>query len=219
MFKFCQGCSVNILAGGFCAPCRQTLLNLRRQQAPQALPSMSEFERAENELNGIAAGGSLFLYQGVMRRVIMRAKVRNDLLALNGLVELFASHPEVLKLAKNSDVLVPAPSSLWGRMRGRFDLAQSMALGLGAEIDLPVALMPWVAYMRFRKRAGSNEYREEKSREATPSKLLFKGLRVLVIDDVMTTGKTMSSTLMLALKLGAEKASGIALASGQHLGG
>ncbi|MCX6124623.1 MAG: phosphoribosyltransferase family protein [Proteobacteria bacterium] len=219
MFRFCQGCSVDILAGGFCAPCRQTLLNLKRQQHPEALTSTMEFEEAEHEAMATLTGSSLFLYQGIMRRVIMRAKVRNDLLALNGLVELFVSQPKVISLAKNCDVLVPAPSSLWGRMRGRFDLAQSMALGLGAAIDLPVSLMPWVAYMRFRKRAGSNRRGTEKLRREIPSKLLFKGSRVLVIDDVMTTGNTMRSTLMLALNLGAEKASGIALASGQHLGG
>lgn len=179
MIKVCQGCFTKIEASGFCSECRREL-------------------RSPSDLNDALAKNitSLFHYDGMLRLAIMRAKVRNDFNALRGLCELFTSDERVLAITNAADVLVPAPSSVWGRVRGRFDLAQACALMLSRETGISISFMPLWHYMRFGKRAGKNfeKFSKRDFLVSTP-KARYEGKRVLLIDDVVTTGQTIGGSV------------------------
>ena len=182
MNKRCLGCYSIIFAAGFCQDC------------------IKDFSKPSCEdSNGRTC---LFEYKGVLRSTIMRAKVRNDLNALSGLRDLFVLNPFVLESASTADRIVPIPSSLWGRLRGRFDLAEALALGVSAETGVATSSFPRSTYWRHFKRAGKNRQKRD-PQKVSRSKPLFAGLRIQLIDDVMTTGQTMRWAEEAALSLGA----------------
>lgn len=194
--SYCQGCLKAATASGFCLACRAELHQTGHHVKPGQV-------------------GGLFQYGKTLRRVIMRAKVKNDLHALNGLSALYTGHEDVLRAAAKCDVIVPAASSLWGRIRGRFDLAQAMALNLGSETGKPVVLLPWQQYMRLTKRAGKNRSLVivAKKELAVKNHPKFSGQRILLIDDIITTGLTVKSTSKSLLAMGATSVTAISLAA------
>ena len=154
----------------------------------------------------------LFEYRSFVRDLILRAKVKNDFHALRCLCYLAESCSEILFLVNWADIIIPAPSSLWSRLRGRYDIAGFWACNLAKENDKKLEIGPSRLAYRIRKRAlmtpsakigvtGANPFinrllasglssRYKRKAENTE---LSKGKNLLVIDDIMTTGFTMRS--------------------------
>lgn len=191
-FKWCPECGVSVCAGGFCLDCRLHLVPC--EDSPDADLS------------------ALFRYHGILRSVILRGKVNNENTSYQALCDLFTGHPAVIAAGLQADVIIPAPSSLWGRLRGRFDLAQGMALALGTALDRPVELFPTAYYFNYRKRAGKN--RDAKTMTLASSKNLkrWQSKSILLIDDIITTGFTLKY-LSSALATAGAKVRVLALAS------
>lgn len=191
--KECEGCSKLIPAGGFCPECLA------------GLPSICPADHS-----GIDT--ALFVYQGQIRDLILRAKVKNQWSALQSLCSLFVCNPLVLSMVADSDVIVPAASSLWGRMRGRFDVAQSVALELSRQVGVPLELLPTSHYLRGKKRAGQNDKETANGSIVSANQGFLDQRRVLMIDDIVTTGWTMRALRRDLLTYGAKEVKGIALA-------
>jgi len=161
---------------------------------------------------GARLGGpltSLYRYRGLVRRLILRAKVQGDLQALALLIELAACHSACRKTLAPIQLVVPCPSSLWGRLRGRLDVAHHTAVRLARMADAPYASSPWHLYWRLHKRAqmrrvrhGLIEVRPSPARiaaatgrtwQSRPTKSKGESI-VLLVDDVVTSGYTMLTT-------------------------
>jgi len=152
---------------------------------------------------------SLYRYRGLVRRLLLRAKVQGDLQALALLAELAACHCACRKTLAPVQLIVPCPSSLWGRLRGRLDVAHHTAMRLAHVADTPLAPSPWHLYWRWHKRAqmrrarhGLIEVRPSLSRMAVASERAWQNRHtkaddpsvVLLVDDVVTSGYTMMTT-------------------------
>ena len=149
-----------------------------------------------------------FEYRGLLRRLVLRAKVRGDQRATDLLLDLCVKHPSSLSLCQTADVLVAAPSSLWGRLRGRFDLAMLLALHLGTRHSLPVLPAPAHLYWRMTKSARLSREQRAKRASILPPRLIQRAKenwraslralgpnpRLLLIDDIVTTGLTLKTT-------------------------
>ncbi len=85
--------------------------------------------------------------------MILRAKVKNDFIALRFLRDLVVTDPVVEHLVTWCEAIMPAPSSLWGRVRGRFDIAGYIAAELGSFYGKRVANPPLKLSFRWQKRA------------------------------------------------------------------
>jgi predicted amidophosphoribosyltransferase len=173
---------------------------------------------------------SLYAYRDLVRDLVLRAKVQSDHLALRLLVSLAATHSAAAPVLRRSDVLIASPSSLWGRLRGRFDLAHGLTTAFAAAHRKPVACAPYELFWRWSKRArqASRHHRRPLQPAAFPPWLLARmqahwlarygetcgARRVILIDDVVTTGSTVEQ---LAKALGglipAETIEVLALAS------
>lgn len=120
-----------------------------------------------------------------------------------GLPPLSQGCPKGLAASLYAGVM-PCPSSLWGRLRGRLDLAAWLATHFADHYQLPLMMPPWHLRFRLRKRATSG-----KKSLATPTVirgLAVQGLAVnpldqtpvhkvkpiVLVDDVLTTGQTMA---------------------------
>jgi predicted amidophosphoribosyltransferase len=153
-----------------------------------------------------------FRYQGLAREVVLRTKVDGDQRALALIEEALATSPPVVRLLRSSDLLMPCPSSLWGRWRGRLDIPGCAAVRLAAEHRLPLVPAPPWLFWRWRKRALHHQADSPPTRYSPPStktanqwraKLTRFGrseaLRIVLVDDVVTSGATLAE---LAAALG-----------------
>ena len=177
-----------------------------------------------------------FRYQSTVRSLVLRAKVKNEVAAL---VALISSLSDVLgdQLTSFNDpqcLTIAAPSSLWSRITGRFDVARLIANTL-----FPQATgldKPWPGSFWRVKRAGRNDnlslentygwqrYFHDFLKKRMNCSFEFKecidfqrkistATRILVIDDVLTTGLTMGTLFNQLKTLGAQKLDGLVLAA------
>jgi len=145
-----------------------------------------------DDVAGQTADGlvALYFYGAEVRKLILRAKIRNDLPCWLLLQEIFRRDPRAQALGRWADMIVPAPSSLWGRLRGRFDISFALSHSLAKQAGRCLKKPPPSLYWRLRKRA------RLKQRAALP--LVFgqgaeaNADRVLLVDDIITTGFTLS---------------------------
>ena len=148
----------------------------------------------------------LYCYQGLVRRLILRAKIGGDLPALKLLLALVAMHPAHGALLAWADGLMPCASSLWGRVRGRIDIASQICTQQ-RHSSRPVTLAPLHLHWRWRKHALLQRRQRTHSDQEMPlwfknvsHKLCAKALaqaattKLLLIDDVVTSGDTMHRT-------------------------
>lgn len=103
--------------------------------------------------------------------------------------------------------VMPCPSSLWGRLRGRLDLAAWLATHIAAHYQLPLMMPPWHLRFRLHKRATSGK--KSMATPAAPPAVaglaaqgpavnpldqtpVHKVKPIVLVDDVLTTGQTMA---------------------------
>ena len=136
--------------------------------------------------SGSPAGCSLFEYSGLLRRLILRVKVTGDLAALRLLCDLFATHPLThTSLQKAASVMV-VPSSLWGRVKGRIDLAWCLGHRVASEHKLPLRTAPGRLFWKLKKQAFSQDRKYcHLNLESCDG-----SMSTLIIDDVITTGNS-----------------------------
>ncbi|MCX6118522.1 MAG: phosphoribosyltransferase family protein [Proteobacteria bacterium] len=155
---------------------------------------------------------SLFEYRGLIRETILHAKISNRICAVSGLTELIVGDPLTIKLAQKVNAITSAPSSLWGRMRGRFDLAELFAISISKALQIPRIPLPLEFYFMHKKRAGQNQKKEILEPSKQRHSREFEGKCILLIDDIITTGWTMSRTGLNLRNLGAIETIGLTLA-------
>lgn len=113
--------------------------------------------------------------------------------------------------------VMPCPSSLWGRLRGRLDLAGWLAHRLATQYELPLLTPPLQLRFRLQKRAQQGS---KLARQSDPPRLSARPLLhssdhhaayrnplekphrdkvkpILLVDDVLTTGQTMAEVAAL----------------------
>ncbi len=162
---------------------------------------------------------SLFKYDGLIRELIHEIKIANSVSVLQGLTSLVMNDPRLTSAVDDCDLIVPAPSSVWGRMRGRFDFAEALAIALSQKSAKPYARLPTRYYMRFRKRAGRNtdsmESDQVRNADTIKPNKRIASRTVLLLDDITTTGWTMQEYESVLVSLGAKSVYKLAVASAE----
>jgi predicted amidophosphoribosyltransferase len=142
---------------------------------------------------------SLFAYRDICRHLILGAKVRGDWHCLEYIRGEFRRL--LLDRAEFSrvDYVAAAPSSLWGRLRLRINLAQYLVDDFCSIYPAKRLELPLAASLSLRKRARSHSKRWIVDEIKAPAKVKWhkyqdvKAKRVLIIDDIVTSGLTLSS--------------------------
>jgi predicted amidophosphoribosyltransferase len=141
---------------------------------------------------------AVFAYEGVVREALARLKYRNARSALpvlaTALVERLGEEP------LGPIDLVTWPPTTAARRRGRgFDQAEHLARAVGRSLGVPVR--PCLA-----RRAGppqTGRSAEERRRSPVFASVPVSGLRVLLVDDVATTGATLAAAARALRSAGA----------------
>jgi ComF family protein len=158
----------------------------------------------------------LYAAEGQVREIIHQFKYQDRFYWLERLGGWLVESYEAFAVGETWDALVPVPlHSKRQRDRG-FNQAEELAQLLSRHCGVPV----WRGMRRVRETATqANLSRRERLRNPQGAFALRRGfdlpgVRLLVIDDVLTTGSTMDACARTLLEAGAGRVAGLAVARG-----
>lgn len=132
---------------------------------------------------------SIYSYSSLIRELIIRAKVHRDLRALETIKKLVLSSQKIKRIAKGMDLIIPAPSNMMSRLKGKIDIAWVLADAIAKDVGKELHSPPRSTLWRMRKQA------KKKNRDQIILQLPqnLSGKKILLVDDVITSGETMQS--------------------------
>jgi len=154
-------------------------------------------------------------YAGALAEVVRALKFRRlDYLAEELVATAIPFTPPVLEL--DFDLVVPVPLAPLRRLERGFNQAERIARHLARGLDLPLATPlrrrgVWSTPQSRLGRAGRSE-RLDRRFAAAAARHPASGARILLVDDVVTTGATMRAAAQTLRRLGARSVTGWALA-------
>jgi predicted amidophosphoribosyltransferase len=181
-----------------------------------------------------------FRYQSIVRAMVLRAKVKNEVPAVAALISSLKDllGDELTRFDEPCCLVIAAPSSFWSRLTGRFDIARLVAATLFPKASKLKGQLPGAFWRQ--KRAGRNAVlatstglRASRSVHKSLKKMMnwqgefneyidiqrkiSSASRILVIDDVLTTGLTMGTLFHQLKTLGAHRIEGLVLAAADQV--
>lgn len=142
-------------------------------------------------------------YEGLLRELILRLKFGGELHLARGLALLLCTHPELAGAARDYDLIIPVPLHP-KRLVGRgFNQSGEIAARIGKALDIPVAHALARTVFTGHQVGLSRRERVRNLRGVFAAKTNLGGKRILLLDDVMTTGATMASAARSLLNGGA----------------
>lgn len=146
-------------------------------------------------------------FSGVGRQLVLALKYANGRGLARPLAQLMA-----VQVVGDHDLVTWAPTSAPRRRRRGFDQAELLARAVANELGLPAR--------RMLHRAATGAHQTGRSREervSEPPRFVARRvrgpLRVLVVDDVVTTGATLLAAQRALLRAGCLETSGVAAAA------
>lgn len=200
-----------ILCGGIL---EQDELDLCRRCRVEA-PACSKGRRTFQFLDSYAA---VWYYEGTVRRSLLRYKFHRARALAPGYgrllaMKLLSEYPE------GFDLLTWVPISAWRRFWRGYDQDELLARAVGRELGMePVPLLkkirnnpPQSGITGYSRRRANvlGAYRVEQEE-------LIQGKRILLVDDIITTGATAGECARMLLTAGAKEVHCAAIAAARH---
>jgi predicted amidophosphoribosyltransferase len=173
-----------------CAPCAADL----RPPPALAVPA------------GLAWCAALFAYEGPGRALVTGLKLANERSSLGPLAAAMAALVD--PASSGVDAVTWAPTTTGRRRRRGFDQAELLARAVATELGLPVRRL-----LDRRGPAVTGSGREERAERAAFEASARSSGGVLVVDDVRTTGATLSAAARALTAAGAASVAGLTLAA------
>lgn len=150
-------------------------------------------------------GLSLYLYDSLVRDWILKIKVQNDTVALFTLLDFIIDDDLIRQWLRPARLFVPSPPSSYSRLKGKLDLASSLAMHFARNAQRPL-MSARTSRLKFSSKkqsflaktkriktsdydfiANIKDYRYGAAPSAQPCIALF--------DDIVTSGQTMAELL------------------------
>ena len=160
----------------------------------------------------IARAALRYRHDGIARTAILLAKHGRRLSLLRHLAGLLAeSAPQYLSLG-DWDGLVPVPLHWTRRWRRGFNQAEVLARAVGRRHELPVLGGALSRVRATPLQQGDFDARRRNVRDAFAVRREVAGRRLLLVDDVFTTGATANACAAVLLRAGAAEVGVLTLA-------
>lgn len=196
----CDNCRTS-LSAGFANPCPRCAMPLAG--APGQAMACSECHHRRHRYASATALGK---YEDLLRKLVLRTKSGGDDALALAFGKLLCQRWESLPNAPAVDAVVPVPVPPLRRLFRAMNLAEILAEAVAGDRKLP-RLTGALRYRRaVKKQANLTPARRRRNvKGAMEATELFdlKGARLLVIDDVLTTGATADETARALLAAGA----------------
>ncbi|ANC78605.1 hypothetical protein ABE65_018100 [Fictibacillus phosphorivorans] len=150
---------------------------------------------------------SLYVYNDYMKEIIAKLKYRGDAEVVKAFYPVLST--EFKKISRDA-ILVPIPLSEERHYERGFNQAKLLAVGLKKHTEI-------VLKRKTHEKKQSKKTREERlSQKENPFEVIdslkVKGQKVILVDDVYTTGSTLRYAAKVLIEAGARKVSSITLA-------
>ena len=160
---------------------------------------------------GLQSVRSALCYEGVAQDAVWQLKFGRARAAADMMAKPMALVGQ--SLARDNTLIVPAPTAS-SRVRSRgYDQAAELAKAVAGRLDLPIANVLW--RLGKQRQVGADKLRRRQQmtgafyvRDAS----LATGRRIILIDDVITTGSTLESAAQALLAAGAVSVSALTFA-------
>jgi len=146
------------------------------------------------------------IYDYPLDRLVHRFKFRRNLICGQVLADEMLAMPG-LSGAPHPDVLVPVPLHFTRRFMRGFNQAEFLARSLGRQLGIPVGADRLRRTRRTPAQSGLDKKARQKNIRGAFSGQRLRGLRIALIDDVMTTGTTLAECTRAARLAGATSVS------------
>lgn len=169
----------------------------------------------------------MFWYSGIVRRLIIAAKVKSDITALKRLMTIWGTELSKVPMIQNMHAVMPCPSSLWSRLHGRIDVTWFLAERISSIYRIPMVLPPRHTYWKMKKRSQTLRPVDKLLATAEPTSAdSFQSCQhysenrkyCLVVDDVVTTGTTLKTCISAAKMCTDFQFATLTFSKARHLG-
>jgi ComF family protein len=138
-----------------------------------------------------------------LRRLLQELKFNGRLELAAALGLLLARHPELARRAKDYDLIAPVPLHP-ARLRERgFNQALELARPLSSRLGIPLSASVLRRARPTRRQQGLTRREREQNLRLAFSAASLDGRRILLLDDIMTTGATLRAAARCLLEAGA----------------
>lgn len=200
-----------------CVLCRKVLKENETDLCRECRAHTPEFSKQTKKLPYLAGWTALWYYEGDVRRSILRFKFYNARSYAETYGRLLAM--KLLQEETEFDLLTWAPISRMRKWRRGYDQVELIARAVGKELGIaPVATLK-----KRRNNPPQSGIRDAARRRANvfgvyqvldPQQI--SGKRILLLDDIMTTGATAGECARMLLTDGAKEVYCAAVASAYH---
>lgn len=141
-------------------------------------------------------------YDGLIRDAVLKIKHLDGESLAESIGRVWATHDGIRSIA--CDVIVPVPLHWKRRLERGYNQSEAIARGLSVVLSRPL-LRSWLRRTRSApmQTAVSKSERLDNVRQAFAARPMRQSLRVLLIDDVLTTGSTASEAARVLKASGA----------------
>ena len=206
---------MNLLYPPKCVLCRALLTKEETDLCGSCRANMPEYSVRKTKPQFLDSFAAVWYYEESVRGSLLRFKFRGarSYAAAYGrfvAMKLLQTQPE------GFDVLTWIPVSPLRKLRRGYDQVKLIALAVGRELDMtPVPTLKKIRHNRPQSGITGAEKRKANVlgayRAVCPEKIA--GKRVLLLDDILTTGATMSEAARILKTAGAKEVHGAAVAA------
>lgn len=196
----------------FCERCVDELFHDQRLSCPGCATTVGPFSLHNGQCAECRRHRPVFdaalrlgIYDGVLGEAIRKIKHASHEGLADRLAERWAEQHRAQFLAMRPDAILPVPLHWRKRLWRGYNQSQALARGLAERLGLPCRTR-WLTRVkgtREQKTMTSLVERLENVRDAFRARVPLSGLRLVLIDDVMTTGATASEAARALKKAGA----------------
>jgi len=201
-----------------CTLCRALLAKEETDFCHSCRKAAPEFIKAKRNIPFVANWTAVWYYKDTVRRSLLRFKFYN----FRGYADVYArvlAMRILTDMPKGYDILAWVPTGFFRRLRRGYDHAQLLAVAVARELGTePAAVLKKVRntppLSRIRDAAHRRAMILGAYRVIDPAAIA--GKRILVIDDIITTGATSSECAKTLLTAGAKEVYFAAVAAAVH---
>jgi len=207
----CQNCrsQIRLNTGPFCIRCGRQIAGAEDSEAPcgSCLDRAHHFQRA----------WQCCQYQGIIKELIHSFKYKKRLFLKGVLADILCDFAAAFIDCKAIDAIVATPMHRNGISKRGFNQAEVLAKGLAIKLGLPLIQGCLIKTKRTRQQAKLDKAERLKNiRGAFYARkdADLNGKKLLLVDDVFTTGATADESSKVLIKAGADSVWVLALARG-----